>query len=46
MDIERFDQLGEVGERAGQPIDLIDDAICGGNETMHRELLALLRSVA
>src|ERR1700733_3438847 len=25
MGIERLDQLGEVGERAGQPIDLIDD---------------------
>ena len=25
MGIECLDQLGEVGERAGQPIDLIDD---------------------
>src|SRR6202020_2677528 len=25
MGIERLDQLGEVGERAGQAIDLIDD---------------------
>ena len=25
MGLERLDQLGEVGERAGQPIDLIDD---------------------
>ena len=23
--VEQFDQLGEVGERAGQPIDLVDD---------------------
>ena len=25
MGVECLDQLGEVGERAGQPIDLIDD---------------------
>ena len=25
MLVEHLDQLGEVGERAGQPIDLIDD---------------------
>ena len=25
MRIEEFDQLGEVGERAGQPVDLVDD---------------------
>jgi hypothetical protein len=25
MLVEELDQLGEVGERAGQPIDLIDD---------------------
>ena len=25
MGVERLDQLGEVGERSGQPIDLIDD---------------------
>jgi hypothetical protein len=25
MGIERLDQFGEVGERAGQPIDLVDD---------------------
>jgi hypothetical protein len=25
MGIERLDQLGEVRQRAGQPIDLIDD---------------------
>jgi hypothetical protein len=25
MGIECLDQLGEVGERAGQPVDLIDD---------------------
>jgi hypothetical protein len=23
--VERLDKLGEVGERAGQPIDLVDD---------------------
>ena len=23
--VERFDQLGEIGERTGQPIDLVDD---------------------
>jgi hypothetical protein len=23
--VEEFDQLGEVGERAGQPVDLVDD---------------------
>jgi hypothetical protein len=25
MGVEEFDQLGEVGERAGQPVDLVDD---------------------
>ena len=25
MRIEQLDQLGEVGERAGQPVDLVDD---------------------
>ena len=25
MRVEQFDQLGEVGERAGQPVDLVDD---------------------
>ena len=25
MPVEHLDQLGEVGERPGQPIDLIDD---------------------
>ena len=25
MSVESLDQLGEVGERSGQPIDLIDD---------------------
>src|SRR3984885_6027262 len=25
MSVEEFDQLGEVGERAGQPVDLVDD---------------------
>ena len=25
MGVERLDQLGEVGERSGQPIDLIND---------------------
>ncbi len=25
MLVEEFDQLGEVGERAGQPVDLVDD---------------------
>ena len=25
MSVEQFDQLGEVGERARQPVDLVDD---------------------
>ncbi len=25
MLVEEFHQLGEVGERAGQPVDLVDD---------------------
>ena len=25
MGVEEFDQLGEVGERAGQPVDLVDN---------------------
>jgi hypothetical protein len=25
MGVEQFDQLGEVGERAGQPVDLVDN---------------------
>ena len=25
MGIEQFDQLGKIGQRAGQPIDLVDD---------------------
>jgi hypothetical protein len=25
MGVEEFDQLGEVGERAGQSVDLVDD---------------------
>ena len=25
MLVEELDQLGEVGERAGQPVDLVDD---------------------
>ena len=25
MRVKQFDQLGKVGERAGQPVDLIDD---------------------
>jgi hypothetical protein len=25
MSIEQFDQFGKIGERSGQPIDLIDD---------------------
>ena len=25
MGVEQLDQLGEVGERAGQPVDLVDD---------------------
>ena len=25
MFVEQFDQLGEVGERAGQPVDFVDD---------------------
>src|SRR5580698_4730986 len=25
MSVEEFDQLGEVGERAGQPVDLVDN---------------------
>ena len=25
MGIEQLDQLGEVGQRAGQPVDLVDD---------------------
>jgi hypothetical protein len=25
MGVEQFDRLGKVGERAGQPVDLVDD---------------------
>ena len=25
MGVEQLDQLGEIGERAGQPVDLVDD---------------------
>ena len=25
MGVEEFDQLGKVGERAGQPVDLVDN---------------------
>jgi hypothetical protein len=25
MSIEELDQLGEVGERTGEPVDLVDD---------------------
>ena len=25
MGIEQFDQLGKIGKRSGQPVDLIDD---------------------
>ena len=25
MGVEEFDQLGKIGERTGQPVDLVDD---------------------
>ena len=25
MRVEKLDQLGEVGERSGEPVDLVDD---------------------
>src|SRR3984957_4686763 len=40
MGVEELDQLGEVGERAGQPVDLVDnDHVDPGSTNVIKELL-------
>ena len=40
MGVEHLDQLGEVGERAGQPIDLVDDDDVDPSGLRHRRAVS------